>query len=273
MEPVVSRPTNRRMIEAGVRIAPAELCLPAKVFLGHVLELASLVDVLIIPRIVCRRFGRDLYFGCPKAMALPDMTRALVPDLPPVVEFVLDERQCSEENSYRRLARQLGIGRLQASTSKPQARASEPAPLTQDDKRLLLGLVGHCYLLDDAALSLGLLDKLRSLGAEPGRAEHWAQLSNGHMKPPFLPNWMFEKELIDGALNLAGDGRVRGMVLATSFACGTSAVTNELIRRTLTGARPKLPVMTLMFDEHTSEAGLWTRLESFLDLIRIQERQ
>ncbi|MBN2538374.1 hypothetical protein JXB37_08880, partial [candidate division WOR-3 bacterium] len=103
----VSGKTDREMIEAGARVAPAELCLPAKVFLGHALSLRGRVEALFVPRMVCWKQERDLSYGCPKAIALPDLCRALVPDLP-VSELCLDEREWSEERAFRNLARELG---------------------------------------------------------------------------------------------------------------------------------------------------------------------
>jgi len=129
-----------------------------------------------------------------------------------------------------------------------------------------VGVVGHGYLVDDVTLSVGLLTKLRAVGAEPVRDSTAPALGG----PAFVPNWMFEQELIESALRLTGDGTVGGLVLATSFACGTSAVTNELIRRAVAHSRPGLPVLSVVFDEHTAEAGLVTRLESFLDLIQMR---
>lgn len=288
MDVIVSGSTDRLRMEAGTRIAPAELCLPAKVFLGHALSLKGKVDALFVSRLVCRRLDGDLFFGCPKAMALPDMTRALIPDLP-LVEFVLDERECSEEESYRRLARELGASKAQA---KAQARAvqlaglrPEPAPRRGDifPQRVRIGVVGHDYLLDDSVLSLGLLDKLRSLGAEPLRDKNQktellqsatchqpSELVCSSLRPAFMPNWMFEKELIDCAMCLAANESVKGLVLATSFACGTSAVTNELIRRAVGHARPRMPILAVTFDEHSAEAGLVTRLESFVELLHLR---
>jgi predicted nucleotide-binding protein (sugar kinase/HSP70/actin superfamily) len=128
-------------------------------------------------------------------------------------------------------------------------------------------------LLDDRVLSLDLLEKLRALGAEPVSAELQVAESNGRIRPAFMPNWLFEKELIDGALALVSHGMVDGLLLAASFACGTSAVTNELIRRAVEKSDRSVPVVSIVLDEHSAEAGLLTRLESFVDIIRMQGKE
>lgn len=272
-EAVVSEPTDRSMVEAGVRIAPAELCLPAKVFLGHVLTLKDRVDVLFIPRFVCRKMLGDRFYGCPKAIALPDMTRALIPGLPRVVELVIDERERSEERSYQDLAAGFGKNGSRWKQARAVSRgvpAVHPSPGPKEPgDRVRIGVVGHSYLVHDDVLSLAMLEKLAGAGVE-------AVLPNGGRaspaaRPEFVPNWFFELDLIDAASRMTADG-VDGLLLASSFACGTSPVTNNIVRRMVRERRPSMPVLEVYFDEHSAEAGLVTRLESFIDLLRAKGR-
>ncbi len=286
---VVSEPTTRQTVELGAQLAPAELCLPAKVFLGHVLELKDQVDALFLPRVVCQRSGKDLLFACPKSLALPDMTRALVPGLEGSVELVLDDREESEEQAYRRLAKELEAqSKSQNLKARSQSGADEQGEgLRAAERRqtgekpgavsgkpsagchpLRVGVIGHPYLLNDRVLSLDLLSKLEALGVQavvPG----FAQRPSVRLDERFRTNWMFEVELVDTAEAMARDG-VDGLLLASSFACGTSAVTSEIIRRDVAHARPGLPVLQVFFDEHSAEAGLATRLESFVELLRMR---
>jgi predicted nucleotide-binding protein (sugar kinase/HSP70/actin superfamily) len=280
LEVVVSESTDRLVVTDGVKLAPAELCLPTKVFIGHLVRLAPQVDAIFLPRMDCRRVDGDLFFGCPKEMALPDMARALLPDLPPVIELVVDERERPEAESYHEVARDLGaekdwrrayreamsgVGREIADVRLPVAgRAVGSTPLR-------VGVVGHEYLLNDALLTLDVVERLRRHGVEPVLAQ--SVESTGHsLKPRFMPNWMFERELIRAAGAMIGPGGVDGLLLVSSFACGTSAVTNELIRLMVHDSGREVPVLQLLFDEHTGEAGLATRLESFLDVLRLKRR-
>jgi len=284
-EVAVSEPTDRSTIEAGSRLGPAELCLPAKVFLGHALQLTGHVDLLFIPRIVCRRIARDLFFGCPKAIGLPDMTAALIPSLPSVAELVIDERAHGEDEAFRTLARSLGVNSSAWKEALGKAKVCSGSPafayapdIVKDNgtgprsgKTLRIGVVGHSYLLHDKGLNLDLIGKLRATGAEPVVAStnrQGAVLCD--KRAGFIPNWMFERELIGDAVHMVERVHVSGLLLVSSFACGTSAVTNEVIRRSVASVAPRLPVLTVFLDEHTAEAGLVTRLESFVDLVRIR---
>ncbi len=282
METVVTAPTDRQNIADGVRIAPAELCLPTKVLIGHLVRLADSVDAILLPRMDCRRIDRDLFFGCPKEMALPDMARALLPGLPRIVELVLDEREMSEAEGYRRLALDFGqgkrwreaYGQAKSRDSSPSARrASAGASLESmpADNHLRIGVVGHEYLLHDALLTLDVVARLRRHGVEPVLAEGALPGSDG-LRPRFMPNWIFERDLLHAAAAMVGTGGVDGLLLVSSFACGTAAVTNELIRLMVHDSGREISVLQLLFDEHSGEAGLNTRLESFLDVIRMKRR-
>ena len=46
-----------------------ELCLPAKVFIGHCIALRKQVDLLFVPRVVSMSRGQ---YMCPQMIAMPD---------------------------------------------------------------------------------------------------------------------------------------------------------------------------------------------------------
>jgi predicted nucleotide-binding protein (sugar kinase/HSP70/actin superfamily) len=294
-EVVLSAPTSRRMIEQGVRLSPSELCLPVKAFLGHVAELKDKVDALFLPRIVCTRVGRDLFFGCPKAIALPDLTRAVFDSLPLVVEPILDRKVGSDEQAFRvavsgidrrasvRSAYRSANAAAQVTTQRTidegsplhmfsEQRTKDAEPETGDRRPVVkVGVVGHPYLLFDSGLNLDVLDKVREAGGRPvvvfpTTAEVASESRRGNAL-----NWYYELELLAAARRLLEIEQVDGLLLVGSFACGTGAVTNELIQREAVH-RHGVPTILLLLDEHTGEVGLVTRVESFVDLLRMRKR-
>jgi predicted nucleotide-binding protein (sugar kinase/HSP70/actin superfamily) len=293
-EVVLSTPTDRPAIEQGVRLSPSELCLPAKAFLGQVARLKDHVDVLFLPRIVCTRVADDWFFGCPKAIALPDLTRAVFDSLPPIVEPILDERLRTQQQTFRSAITSLGnhadyrqafrraSAAAVAATQRTRGessplhmfsdqRAKDRGPETADGKPAVkIGVVGHSYLLFDSGLSLDLLDKIGQAGAQPivvfpTDAEVESELRRDNML-----NWYYELELLAAARRLLEIEKVDGLLLVTSFACGTGAVTNELIQRDAVH-RHGVPTILILLDEHTGEAGLVTRVESFVDVLRLRQ--
>jgi len=285
VEPVLAPATTKGTLEAGIRISPSELCLPMKAAIGQVKEMAEVGLKVLLPRFVSRRVGRRFYFGCPKYLGFPDMVRALMPGID-ACELFLDERKWSERVAYARLARELGAGRdrvrravgaldrgveYRPGTSVHFGSKGEPAlQAVGNGPRIML--VGHSYLLSDRLLSTGLLEHLQKLDASvvlpalpASEALDTAYAASGL-------NWYFEIELLAAVTSMIEEGRVDGVVLATSFACGTGVVTCELARRMVLSRRPPLPLLMLVLDEHTGEAGLGARLEAFLDVLRLKRR-
>ena len=287
-EVVLSGPTSRAMLDQGVRLAPSELCLPVKAFLGHVAELKDGVDALFLPRIVCSRLAGDWFFGCPKAIALPDLTRAVFDALPSIVEPVLDAQQRTTEESYRfalsgrnhRAAfRELHRRAATVAEAAAERTRAEQSPLhmfsgTTEDRPIAvpavrIGVVGHPYLLFDPGLSLNLLKKIREAGAEPVVIFPTDTDVEEEARREDALNWCYELELLAAARRLLERERVDGLLLVASFACGTGAVTNELIHRAAVHRHGR-PTVLLILDEHTGESGLVTRVESFVDLLRMK---
>jgi len=59
--------------------------------------------------------------------------------------------------------------------------------------------------------------------------------------------------------------RCDGIIELTSFNCGCDSVAGTLFREAARSQR--IPLMVLVLDEHTAQAGLDTRLEAFVDSI------
>ena len=76
-EVVVSRPTTRATLDIATSHATADLCLPVKLYAGHLLALAEEVDLLFVPSL--RRPMRSATH-CAKIVGLPDLARSVVRD-------------------------------------------------------------------------------------------------------------------------------------------------------------------------------------------------
>src|SRR3990170_8147992 len=86
-EVVVSPPTTQAMLAQGAARVVADTCLPVKVFLGHVLSLVDKCDWIFVPAI---RSVEDKVYNCSKFLGLPDMTKAVIPESPPILEIDVD---------------------------------------------------------------------------------------------------------------------------------------------------------------------------------------
>ena len=129
-------------------------------------------------------------------------------------------------------------------------------------------MVGHPYLLFDDFLSFCLQRRLASLGAST--VTQYAvspEAIEVEMAPLGELSWSFERELVGAVGHFLRRDDIDGIVFVTSFACGTFAVVSELIEREVRPGTDK-PLLYLMVDELSGEAGVQTRLEAFCDTIR-----
>jgi predicted nucleotide-binding protein (sugar kinase/HSP70/actin superfamily) len=77
--------------------------------------------------------------------------------------------------------------------------------------------------------------------------------------------WASSRELL-GAVALLRDS-VNGIILMSTFPCGPDSMVNEvLIRR----VKDK-PILNLILDGQEGTAGLETRIESFIDIIKFKK--
>jgi len=137
---------------------------------------------------------------------------------------------------------------------------------------VVIAVVGHNYNLYDRFVSHNLLGRLRKVGAEPRTVEmvppECREREAARLPKPLF--WTYEKEILGAAFHLARQG-VEGLVNVASFECGPDSMIDEFMAQEVRG-RLEVPMLTLTLDEHTAEAGLVTRLEAFVDMIRRQRR-
>jgi predicted nucleotide-binding protein (sugar kinase/HSP70/actin superfamily) len=277
IEIVVSPPTNRATLEAGLPYAVAETCLPMKLFYGHVRALVGQVDQLLVPSI--RRLAPGSS-NCARLIGLPDLLRATMSDLPPLIAPDIDLSQglpalmtlvlevgapfsrnpltlrdavLAAWDAYRATRQAMMEGRLTPAGFDRPPGELPPAPADG----LPVAVVGHPYNLYDPFINHQLLARLARLGVNA--------LTPERLGPqPADDYWAFEYELV-GAARLALERGVKGLIAVVAFGCGPDAILLDEVQRLSREAG--VPLMTLVLDEHSGEAGLVTRLEAFVDML------
>ncbi len=272
---IVSPPTTRATLEAGIAYTVPEACLPLKVFCGHVRALVGHCDALLVPSFV--RFS-PTSTNCAKLIGLPDLLRATMDDLPPLIAPTLDLsqggrglwpvalqvaswftrsplliREAALEAWRVHIETQAGLrsGRL-TPAGFFQTPAPSPAPADPGASESV-AVVGHPYVLFDPFVSQDLLRRLARL--------HLAVVTPERLAPPPGDGyWTFEHEFVGGAHAAT---RARGI---SAFGCGPDGAMVDPVREAARSAN--VPLLMLTLDEHSGEAGLVTRLEAFVDMIR-----
>lgn len=275
-EVIQSPPTNSKIFEGGLRLAHDELCLPVKIFHGHIAFLRDKVDFIFIPRIVSMIKKGKKRYGCPKFIGLPELIKSSVPSLPPVISVDIDLAKGSLDDAFLKLHSPLklkkGAIRYAVREMANFEKENRPYNKPQDKKEgLKIGVVGHPYILYDSYLSLNLLDKLSSLEVNyTTSAEVSGKVIEAELKPEIDLYWIYERELVGAASFFANDGNFDGCLHCVSFGCGPGSVIMEIIQRKIIKGK-SFPFFTLVMDENTGDTGLLTRLEAFCDMVRIKK--
>ena len=268
---VTSPPTNSQQIELGVRSAQDEICLPVKVFLGHVRYLVEIerVDAVFVPHLIQVEQG---CYICPKFMGLPDMVRMILPSDFPIFVWRTDRK--SSLWSLNAVPPEIRSGvvvrvikdALQAAKAKNQEYWRELAAEKPAVNPITVGLIAHPYCLYDDGLNLELLKRLSNVGVQIIRPEmvpkRWFVESDSGLNKPLF--WTLGRRVLGSALYYA-NLRVDGVIHLSAFACGPESVVGEVVARRL--HEHQISFLHINLDEHTGEAGLATRIEAFIDLL------
>jgi predicted nucleotide-binding protein (sugar kinase/HSP70/actin superfamily) len=292
----VSSVTTRAMLEAGSGRVIADTCLPVKVFLGHVLSLKEECDYIFIPAI--RSIQRKVY-NCSKFLGLPDITAAVIPESPAILETEIDINK-GKSALYRSVyeigkhitgnplkIREAGIAAWQtylsyrglmenAKLTCPEAIDVIAGEGLSDGERhsnnRCIALVGHPYLLYDDYINHRLIARLEQAGYRvltPGMLSAREQEASVK-KLSGSAYWTYEGEVV-GAGGYFLRSEADGVIGIMAFGCGPDSLMMDTVRRQAARSG-SAPFMCLTVDEHTAEAGIITRLEAFIDMTKRRKR-
>lgn len=283
---VVSPPTNKSIVKRGTELGENELCLPVKIFFGHVAALDGTVDFIFVPRVVSVE-RREL--TCPKFLGLPDMTRVLgftTPILAPTIDMRRGRRDFVAQ--AWKVARTLGAphtripGAIQTGLRAHERWERDmldgkplrvPHAEPEGGRRLRIGVAGHPYNIYDPQISMDLIKRLAGRGIDvvtPEMVSH-AEIRSAVADIPKALFWTYEKEVLGAAKHWVDNGLVDGVIYMLSFACGPDSFVQVLIEDAVRSAVKPVPLLSLVIDEHSGEAGFVTRLEAFLDMLQRRE--
>ena len=267
--------TTRQTLEDGARFSIDEACIPSKLYMGHVYSLLGVCDRILVPRV--ESFGPREEV-CVKFNALYDIVRNTFPAVPLLCYNLHAQKGAGERKGFVGMARNLGkspIRALAAYNEGKEAQRQADAARTREQERLLeepdtlkILLVTHPYNIHDPLLGGPIVRAVRASGGTPVFADALDKAACAEKAPGLSEHlyWTYSKELV-GAVGLCA-GQADGILLITAFPCGPDSLVNELLLRKLKG----VPVAHILLDELSGEAGLVTRIESFLDIIKEKKR-
>jgi len=260
-EVVVSPPSTQAVLASGSSRVVADTCLPVKVFLGHVLSLVEKCDYIFIPAI---RSVKSNIYNCSKFLGLPDMTRAVVPESPPILEIEIDIKK-GKHKLYQAIyqlgryftwnplkVRQASLAawqtylnyrglmeRCRLTPPEVMARISgtpEAAPEVPShhstSPQATIALIGHPYLLYDEYINHRLIHRLEQYGSRVLTPEMLTteELEAAIIRLGGRAYWTYEEEVV-GAGGYYLQSGADGVIGVMAFGCGPDSLMMDVVRR------------------------------------------
>lgn len=290
-EVVVSEPTTQEIFRKGLKKFVGDTCLPMKLVFGHVITLADKVDYLFIPRLVS--IEKDSYL-CPHFAGLPDVLRALMPHLPPILDTHFnvrkkgitmrsiyeagkrfDKNPARVYRAYQKAQEEYKkfLERIRDEVTPQEAiqafDGEEVSPLEERKEKLNIALVGNPYTIYDPFSSLNIIQRLRKLGARIFTSEMIPDETIEEKVRALSKRiyWTFGKETVGAAFHFLDSKDIDGLIYLISFECGPDSLLKEIVDDKARKSK-KVAYMSLVIDEHTGETGMDTRLDAFVEMIK-----
>lgn len=272
-EVIVSPKTNKEIMSLGIKYSNDEMCLSLKNYIGHIAYLKDKVDYIIIPRI-------DNYYinnqTCTNFLALYDIINNMFNVK--ILNYNIDlENNDTEYKGF------IKIGKILKKTTKQIKYAYYRAKIESSNKidtlirnniynllskKIKILLVGHPYNMYDELIGKPITDYLIKNNIEIIYSNLFDEKKTNELsyKLSECNYFKYNKENI-GSIEFSKTN-IDGVIFISSFPCGPDSLVNELVMRKI-----KLPYLNIIIDDLSSEIGLETRLESFIDILKERKKQ
>ncbi len=300
-EVVVSPLTNKEIKDISVKSAPDEDCFSTKLYFGHVMFLKDKVDYFFIPR-----FSSDhkTDISCPKFIGLAEVLRSMFPDLPPILMPYYSKAKDGHGNirlikiafslgfkftknpfrilysfvksfrKYKQYHDNLYISEEELKRwEKDEFVFNKEISPNNETPPFKIALVGHSYVLNDPYASLDIKKMLLADDIEIITSEQLPRSVIEHQmsKLDFNMYFRYEREILGTVMHFLENETVDGILQLIIFSCGPDSIGGEMASR-FSRRMQNVPLLQITLDELTSEAGVRTRLEAFLDLIERRKK-
>ncbi len=271
---VISPNTNMETLDWGNKFSVDEACLSMKIYMGHVYYLLDKCDYVLVPRIICLKKYEKL---CTNFSALYDLTRNTFDKK--IIHYNIDVGKREDELyafvtmglelgfSYRIIIRAYKRAK-EKQTRIQERRISKQKALIASSNKLKILLAGHAYNLYDDYIGKPITRLLEENNVDVIYSDIYDQkyLKSEVEKITKKNYWTYNREII-GAISHYQDS-VDGIILLTTFPCGPDSLSNEMVIRMV-----NMPITNIIVDDSSSDAGLVTRIESFIDILEERKNE
>lgn len=305
---IISPKTTVKIVERGSTAAQSELCIPMKIFFGHILKLSEIepkLDYIFIPRYVST--NKEQYF-CPKFMILPESCQyglEMNNIEPLVLEMNRKKRDLKED--LEMFARNYGFSADEVKKSWKNAEqyfnsytdqlrsdqnnldiisflenwsnidekrddviSKSEELISQKKKKPKILLLGHPYNIYEEFINRSLLKKLNQMNCEILTIERMQQ--EIFAEPVYINGEYIQYWQNEDEILKTARFFFNNpkMIKGIIFLISFACGPDSLIQEIVMRetAERKIPYLALILDEHSGESGLITRIEAFIEMVK-----
>ena len=274
---VYSKDTDKEILDNGLKYSIDEACLASKIYVGHVNDLVNRykkekIDYIFVPRICSFKNNKNI---CVKFFAMYDICKNIFD-----VKFIslnIDYKDGNSEfKAFLEIGKKLKFKYSNIVSAYLKARNMQKiydlnklkkqyeslAKVRDDAKNILI--VSHPYIEHDKYIGKPIVKYLRDLGAniifsDINKAKHSEKKLYSAISKSIY--WKPSINLLNGIEEYKN--YIDGIIYLTVFPCGPDSLVNEILIRKINN----IPSLNLILDEQEIGAGIYTRLESFYDIL------
>lgn len=265
---IISPLTNKEIMENGEAIANDEMCLSLKNYLGHIDYLKDKCDYILVPRISNFNSNNQM---CTNFWAAYDIVKNLF-DIK-ILHYNIDfEKNYSIKKAFYNIGKNLKKTKLQIYKAyrytmknyKRRKKNNHEIMLNKlNSKKTKILIISHPYNLYDEMIGKDIIKYLNKNDIELLYSDKFDYDITNKLSKKISKDLYFKSSKDNlGSIVLCND-RIDGIIFISSFPCALDSLANEIAFRKL-----KKPYLNLVIDSNTSFAGLETRLESFIDVLK-----
>lgn len=280
---VYSKDTDKEILNNGLNYSIDEACLASKIYVGHVKNLVDRktkekIDYIFIPRICTFKNNKNI---CVKFFAMYDICKNIFDAK--FISLNIDYKEGNSEfKAFIELGKKIGFKYANIVLAYLKARNMQKIydlkklrqqynMLAREDrnKRNIL-IVSHPYIEYDKYIGNPILKYLRDLGANILFSDvNKSKFDNKKLYTSISKSiyWKPSINLINGIEEYKNF--IDGIIYLTVFPCGPDSLVNEILLRKINN----IPSINIILDEQEIGAGVYTRLESFYDILEQKEKK
>jgi len=284
---LLSANTNEKIVDLSHKYPLGETCYPVKLISGHVANLIEKkVDYIFLPSLhstASKGSYSKQNFGCVYMQLLPKMIKKIInfnfqktKFVSPEISFQLGKKHVVK--TFLDMGKKLGKNEIQTQKALQKAMVAGQSfekNLKQESKKKLAKLklnekvfviICKGYVADDSVLNMKIPQKLNEMGYQNIFFYDLPESDLANDYPNL--NWTFGKKTLEAAKIIREYSNFYAIYL-TNNGCGADTALVHYFKEIM----GEKPFLNIELDEHSSEVGIITRLEAFINSLKKENKE